>query len=139
MSLTSDDHLEIRALIARYADTSSRKDVDGWVELFTDDAVWTRAAPAAGEIYNEKVEVRGRDALREFSAAEFPKAGTLLYVTGNEDITAEGEGAVGRSAITVFAVDQGVVSILLVGNFTDRYAHTSAGWKFAERTIHILS
>jgi hypothetical protein len=54
----ADDHAEIRNLIARYCLTLDLDDVDGWVALFTPDAVY--------EVYGRSFV--GHDGLRKMMA-----------------------------------------------------------------------
>jgi ketosteroid isomerase-like protein len=139
MALRAEDELAIRRLLAAYAQAVGRGDVEGWVALFTHDAVWERAKPAAGSVYNVAVRHEGRESLRELASSSFAEQGTVQYVSANAIIDGDGDEAAGTSTIFVIKMQDAEPSLLVVGNFADKYVRTTDGWRFRERVIRLLS
>lgn len=50
-------------LIANYAFTYDSKDTDGWIDLFTEDAVWTQYS---GPDKNLTVQLNGTQAMQDY-------------------------------------------------------------------------
>jgi hypothetical protein len=139
MALSSEDELSIIRLLNRYAQTGSRKDVEAWVGLFVEDAVWERLKGASSGKYTETVHVSGRSNLREFARKSFGMQGTMdyQYIAANPMIAADGADAKGWSTTFIIGMDDKGASIILVGNFEDRYRKTAEGWRFAYRGMSL--
>jgi ketosteroid isomerase-like protein len=138
MPLEADDERAIHRLLTQYATAVSHSDVEGWVSLFTEDAVWERAEPAKGSMYNEYVRHEGHRSLRELATTSFAEQGQVQYLSANEIVEGDGNHATGTSTILVIKVVDAEASILVVGNFVDEYRRTPAGWRFRQRVIRLL-
>jgi ketosteroid isomerase-like protein len=139
MPLSCEDELAIHRLLAAYARAVGRADVDGWVALFTEDAVWERAQPARGSVYNEAVRHEGHESLRELASTSFAEQGTVQYVSANAIVEGVGGQAAGTSTVFVIKLQDAVPSLLVIGNFADEYRRTPDGWRFSQRVIRLLS
>lgn len=137
MALTPEHELEIHRLLAAYANAVTECDVEKWVGLFTEDAVWERAVPAKGSKYNEPAIHEGRDSIRELAESSF-EAG-VQYLTANANVDGDGDTAAGISTVVVLAArEDGGVGVVATGNFEDEYRRTQDGWKFVRRSISLL-
>ncbi|MFN4097715.1 MAG: nuclear transport factor 2 family protein, partial [Sphingomonas sp.] len=88
--------------------------------LYTKDALFRR--PSGGD------PVRGRDAILEGFLAR--PARTTRHICSNVVIDViDADHAIGESAMLLFTGD----GAPKVGSFHDRFIHTDAGWRFAER------
>lgn len=139
MPLSPQDQFAIHRLLADYCHTFSACDADGWVALFTEDAVWERAAPAQGDKYNEIVRHEGHASLRELATSSFATQGVVQYVCANPVISGGGDQATGHSTAFIVGVVDGAASIVVIGNFDDDYRRTPDGWKFSRRVVRLLS
>lgn len=123
------DEMDIRNLVARYADAVCRRDRDAWAATWATDALWQLpSAPA----------VRGRDAIVEMwvnAMSNFPFVAQLVY---NGTVEVSGQSASGRFYITEhlkFADGNGMFNI---GVYQDRFVKNTDGWQFAERHYSVL-
>src|SRR5580704_19093494 len=64
--MSVEDKLDILECLAAYSHTLDNGDDEGWVQLFTEDAVW-EAFPKGSETPNIRYE--GHDGIRRFAAA----------------------------------------------------------------------
>ena len=64
--MSVEDKLDILECLAAYSHTLDNGDDEGWVRLFTEDAVW-EAFPKGSETPNIRYE--GHDGIRRFAAA----------------------------------------------------------------------
>jgi ketosteroid isomerase-like protein len=137
MSLRPEDELAIHRLLSSYAHTVSARDVEGWVDLFVDDAVWERAIPAKGAKYNEPAIHEGKDSIRELAESSFDAG--VQYLAMNPVVDGDGDTATGLSTVVVLAAgESGDVTLVATGNFDDDYRRTEDGWKFVRRSIRLL-
>jgi uncharacterized protein (TIGR02246 family) len=125
VTLTASDSIAILQLIARADACASARDADGYVALFTDDAVM------AGDMGR----VEGRSALRDAVARVWAgePAGTL-HLTLNAVLDESGaEPAVDSVMLMVGAGSSpGIVGSARV---RQTVRHTSGGWRISARTI----
>ena len=135
MALSTEDELAIIRLINSYAQATSRRDLDGLCALFADDGVWERIEGATGGQYTEKVRVQGPAEFRQFAIKSFEMAGETpyQYVSVNPVVQGDGDTAEGKVTLIIYGIEPAGVSIIMIGNFEDRYRKTPDGWKFAYR------
>ena len=120
------DREAIRDLPVRYCDCLWRKDVDGLLGLFTDDATFV--------IKGVEVEAvsRGRAELKKMHEKALAETTPRLFIH-NQIVNLLGGGrATGRSAVDVRNV-RVTLEWIGVGYFEDEYAKVGNEWKFAKR------
>ena len=121
MATTSaSDIVEIQQLLARYALSMTKDDVDSAIEVFTPDATFSSFGHTRG--------------LADFvlSTKNAPKG---IFVTGPAAITVEGDEAHGEQPMTF--VDQTTHDMLL-GWYTDTFRRTDDGWRVTTRQLTFL-
>ncbi len=124
MTLTAEDSLEVLQLVARADACASARDADGYVALFTDDAVMDGdMGQASAQDLSEMVS--------RVWAAEPP--GTL-HLTLNAVIEGGGPQPTVTSTLLLLAP---ALSSPIVGSASVRQTvrKTPAGWRVATRTI----
>lgn len=135
------DELEIRNVLARLAQLADTGDLDEYLSLFTDDAVWELPA-------NEKMGLapsvrRGLDDIaagardRRASAGQGPGTDTLhVLTTVAVDVDPDGGRATSRSVFLFFSEASTTPTVRTMGRYHDELRRTPDGWKLAHRTIH---
>jgi steroid delta-isomerase len=107
---------QLREVMARYAATTSSKDIDAYVALFTPDAVQVDPYPTPPNV--------GRDAIRAFMQRSFDACETMTFevvdvhpvgdvaaITFHITVTLEGGSAMHIRGVEVFTVtDGGLIS-----------------------------
>ena len=108
--MSTDDLVEISQLLARYAVTITRGDIEGLLAVFTPDGTYS----AFGDTYP----------LPEFPAlvAAAPKG---LFLTGTPLIEVSGDTGTGTQPLMF--VDHATHE-MRIGYYNDTYARTAAGW-----------
>lgn len=125
----AEDELAVRALVARYCDAVSRRDVEAWAATWTPDCVWDLGG---GRI------TRGRAATVEqwtTAIAKYPWVAQLAP-TGIVETT----GDTGRGSWWVLELNrvQDGSGALHLGHYDDEYRRTDDGWRFASRTFAMV-
>jgi ketosteroid isomerase-like protein len=125
MSLAAADRLDILDVVTRADEAASRRDADGYVALFTEDAV----------LDGSQGRHAGRDALRAsvrpIWAAEGP---ATLHLTLNPVVEGDGAEAVVRSVLLIVdAVPP--VTIHAAAAITQRLRREAGQWRIAQRTV----
>lgn len=124
------DREAIRDLPVRYCDCVWRGDVDGIVDLFTEDGSFT--APRHGR----EVVTKGRAALRKMYS-EGPGFTPRPYVH-NHVVWLQGrERASGRCYTEIRAADRNMEWAGAVW-YADQYAKVGDTWKFASRDVTVV-
>ncbi len=120
MSLSTDDVVEIQQLLARYAVTITRGDIDGLLAVFTPDGTYS----AFGEVYP----------LEEFPAlvAAAPKG---LFLTGTAAVELDGDAAAGTQPLAF--IDHATHE-MRIGYYTDTYRRTADGWRLRTRAMTFI-
>jgi ketosteroid isomerase-like protein len=127
MTLSAADRLAIMDVITRADEAASRRDADGYVALFTQDAV----------LDGTQGRHAGRDALRAslgpIWAAEGP---ATLHLTLNPVIDpGPGDGqAVARSVLLIVG-PSAPPAILAVAAITQELRRTEGSWRITRRTV----
>ena len=136
--LGSADRIAITDLIHRYSYTWDGRDTDGWVDLFTDDAVirasfvdklaWSYGSNAERRRFIDGFyEATTKDGLLR---SRHVQTGTILEPHADGSVRAE----------TMFVVafqyrGEPTPRFTNTGVYRDRFVRTPAGWKFALRDI----
>jgi hypothetical protein len=118
--LSTDDLVEIQQLLARYAVTITRGDIDGLLAVFTPDGTYS----AFGEVYP----------LEEFPAlvAAAPKG---LFLTGTAAVDLDGDTAAGTQPLAF--IDHATHE-MRIGYYTDTYRRTADGWRLRTRAMTFI-
>jgi hypothetical protein len=118
--LSTDDLVEIQQLLARYAVTITRGDIDGLLAVFTPDGTYS----AFGEVYP----------LEEFPAlvAAAPKG---LFLTGTAAVDLDGDTAAGTQPLAF--IDHATHE-MRIGYYTDTYRRTTDGWRLRTRAMTFI-
>jgi hypothetical protein len=117
----TDDLVEIQQLLARYAVTITRGDMDGLLAVFTPDGTYS----AFGDTYP----------LADFPAlvAAAPKG---LFLTGTPVIElSDGDTATGTQPLCF--VDHATHD-LRIGYYSDTYVRTADGWRLRTRAMTFI-
>lgn len=133
------DRLAIAEQIARYSYTADAKDLEGFIALFTEDAVWMSIGPGQTEA-NLKLESRG--AIRAFSAELYERnAGVrtghhqsgLLFT----ELTVDRAKTRNMILVTQQGADDDAPRIAASGVYYDTWRKTAKGWLIETRTLRM--
>ncbi|GAA5052208.1 nuclear transport factor 2 family protein [Nocardia callitridis] len=116
----TDDLVQINQLIARYAVTITKEDIEGLVAVFTPDGTYS----AFGDTY----------ALDEFPdlVAAAPKG---LFLTGTALVELDGDRASGTQPLCF--IDHASHD-MRIGYYTDSYLRTPDGWRLRTRAMTFI-
>ncbi len=120
--------LEIRTLVARYADAVIRRDASDWGETWAEDAVWKIMG----------MEVQGRApivALWQRLMAGIP---SVVQIPNACILQIDGARATGRWTITEYNKLANGTAMLMVGLYHDAYTRADGVWRFASRRFDAL-
>lgn len=115
-----DDLIEIQQLLARYAVTITKGDIDGLIGVFTPDGSYS----AFGDTYTLDVFPELVDAA--------PKG---LFLTGTPLIELDGDTGTGTQPLCF--VEQSTHD-MRIGYYTDTYRRTAKGWRLATRAMTFI-
>jgi hypothetical protein len=123
--MTTDDLVEIQQLLARYAVTITRGDIDGLLAVFTPDGTYS----AFGDTYP----------LPEFPAlvAAAPKG---LFLTGTpviEETETGSDSDTAKGTQPLCFVDHATHD-LRIGYYNDTYVRTADGWRLRARSMTFI-
>jgi SnoaL-like domain len=118
----TDDLVEITQLLARYAVTITRGDIDGVLAVFTPDGTYS----AFGDTY----------ALAEFPAL-VAAAPAGLFLTGTPAIELGSDGVSGSGTQPLCFVDHATHE-MRIGYYNDTYLRTSSGWRLRTRAMTFI-
>ncbi|MFI7667778.1 nuclear transport factor 2 family protein [Nocardia sp. NPDC049526] len=116
----NDDLLEIQQLLARYAVTITKGDIDGLLAVFTPDGTYS----AFGDTYT-------LDLFPELVAA----APTGLFLTGTPVLDIDGDTAAGTQPLCF--IDHSTHD-MRIGYYTDSIVRTEAGWRLKTRRMTFI-
>jgi hypothetical protein len=118
--MSTDDLMAIHQLLARYAVTITKGDLDGLLAVFTRDGTYS----AFGDTYG----------LDEFPALvdAAPKG---LFLTGTAVVDLDGDTGAGTQPLCF--IDHATHD-MRIGYYTDTYVRTSAGWRLRTRAMTFI-
>jgi hypothetical protein len=118
--MSTDDVIEVQQLLARYAVTITRGDIDGLVGVFAADGTYS----AFGDTYT----------LEQFPdlVAAAPKG---LFLTGTPLLELDGDTGTGTQ--TLCFVDHSTHD-MRIGYYTDTYTRTAHGWRLQTRAMTFI-
>lgn len=133
-----DDRVAIGELIHRYSYTWDSRDTDGWVGLFTDDAVIQ--ASFVGKLAWSYGSTAERRTFIDGFYATMATQGLMntRHVQTNTVLSLAGDGTVRGETMLVVAFQfrgEPAPRITNTGVYRDRFVRTPAGWRFARRDI----
>ena len=124
------DELEIRQLVAAYADAVNRRDQDLWASTWAEKCQWT--LPGAGTFSGKEAVV----GLWVGAMGGFAFVAQLVY-QGTIDI--DGDTATGRwylcEHLRPSGSDDGMFNI---GTYKDEYIKEAGNWRFASRDYQVM-
>jgi hypothetical protein len=119
---STDDLVEITQVLARYAVTITKGDIDGLLAVFTPDGTYS----AFGDTYP----------LAEFPAlvAAAPQG---LFLTGTPAISLSPSGDAGTGTQPLCFIDHATHD-MRIGYYSDTYAKTADGWRLRTRAMTFI-
>jgi uncharacterized protein (TIGR02246 family) len=127
MSLTAEDRLAILDLVTRADEAATHRDADGYVELFTTDAV----------LDGDQGQHAGRDALRAAVGPIWAGEGPVtLHLTLNpvvEPGPGDGQAVVHSVLLIVDPADP--PAIRTAARITQELSRESGSWRITRRTV----
>lgn len=120
MHSRTDDLVEIQQLLARYAVTITREDIEGLLSVFTPDGTYS----AFGDTYH-------LDRFPELVAAA-PKG---LFLTGTALVELDGDAATGTQPLCFI---EHATHDMRIGYYRDSYVRTADGWRPKTRAMTFI-
>ena len=118
------DELEIRKLVARYANAVTAVDGDAWVDTWAEDGSWTIGGGTS----------TGHEALRATWTRLIGFFDIVVQLPQHALLDLAGDHGTGRwSMIEMGRGKDGGPPSITLGSYTDVYRREAVGWKFAER------
>jgi hypothetical protein len=134
-ALTDADERALRALAAGYATSVDRRDVDGFLAVFSPDAALRVYDPGVQD--EPRSVLRGADELARVIERISVYDSTFHFV-GQSTYRADGTGAVGEVYCTarhLTATRHGANDFTMLIRYADRYERLPEGWRIAERGV----
>lgn len=132
---------DILDLISAYSYTYDAKDVSGWLDLFTADALW---AWYAGPQHTQAVRLDGKQAIDDFFRPRLIGLGqqgiqSRHFQTNTVFTSFNGREATAKTYVLVTWQYAGelVPRPVHTGYYEDKFVRTPRGWKFKERIIYV--
>ncbi len=125
------DELEIRNQLAKLAHLADEGDLDDYIQLFTDDAVWDGGAFGTKTGHPEILEGAKE---RRAGGTSGPGANTR-HVLSTIVIELAGDEARSRSVFHFYTQIHQTPQLSIMGVYEDLFRRTSTGWKLAHRRI----
>jgi hypothetical protein len=122
------DDLEIRALVARYADAVSNNAGQAWIETWAKDGRWTIGGTTS----------EGQEKLLETWNRLMALFEKVVQLPQNGLVELEGERATGRWGVIELGRPKAGNPSLILGNYFDVYRRVETSWKFSERRLEII-
>lgn len=128
MSNPLQDELELRDLVARYADAVNRNDEEAWRATWGENGVW--------ELMGNTIE--GRNAVVAVWRGAMASFRFALHCVHTGVLEIEGDEARGRWTLSELAAPKDGDPQLMVALYHDAYRRTPEGWRFARRRLEAL-
>ena len=134
------DELDIRALLAELAFQADDGELDTYLDLFTEDAVWEMPANAAAGVPAARLEGRADISAsvqqRRAIGVQGPGTGAMHHLTTMR-IHVHGDEGSGYVYYQFIGLVDGRPALRTVGRYHDTYRRTADGWKLSARTVVI--
>jgi ketosteroid isomerase-like protein len=136
-ALLPADRQEILDLISRYSYAWDRKDADGWVALFANDATLMvyRGGVLQSAIRSNAERLK---TAREFLRSQQEQGVQMRHLQTNTVLERLSDGSVqGDTMVTVLRQEKNepTPKLHMSGTYHDRFEKTPSGWKFARREL----
>jgi 3-phenylpropionate/cinnamic acid dioxygenase small subunit len=132
---------EIRTLLARIAQLADTGDLDEYITMFTDDAVWAMPDnPAVGMVANEKrghAEILEGARERRASGLQGPGSDSRHVLTTIAIAVESDVRATARSYFQFFGSTSTAPTLRTMGQYDDVLVKGERGWQLAHRTITV--
>jgi ketosteroid isomerase-like protein len=122
------DELEIRALVARYADAVNTRDEAAWAATWASSGVW--------ELMGHSFE--GRDAVVATWRGAMATFEFVFQQVHSGFVELEEDRAVGRWAMTELGRTSSGDPMLMLACYDDEYERAADGWRFARRRLDVV-
>ncbi len=123
-----DAEIDIRTLVARYADAVVRRDAVDWGETWAEDAVWRIMG----------METRGREAIVALWQRLMGGYPQVVQIPNSAILAIDGARATGRWYISEFGKLANGTAMLTLGLYSDEYTRAEGAWRFASRRFDVL-
>ena len=134
------DELDIRTLLAELAFQADDGELDTYLDLFTEDAVWEMPANAAAGVpaahLEGRAEISASVQQRRAIGVQGPGTGAMHHLTTTR-VEVDGDEGSGYVYYQFVALVDGRPAVRTVGRYHDTYRRTAAGWKLSRRTVVI--
>jgi SnoaL-like protein len=134
------DELDIRRLVARLAFEADAGELDDYLDLFTEDAIWEMPANATSGVPAAycagHAEISASVQQRRAIGVQGPGSGSMHHIN-TQHIELTGDDATGHIYYQFVGMVDGRPSVRTFGEYRDLYRRTAGGWKLARRTILI--
>ena len=135
----ADADAAIRTVLARIAQLADSGDLDEYVTLFTDDAVWAMPDnPSLGMPASEKrgrAEIRAGAQERRASGVQGPGTQTRHVLTTIAVDIESDDRATARSYFQFYASTAAQPVLRNMGQYDDVFVRDTQGWQLQHRTI----
>lgn len=123
--LSTQDHVDIQQLYARYALSIDTGDAEGWANTFTPDGVFNNSS-------------RGHDALVQFvhDWRDKRRGASLRHWNSNLVVTPSADGARGSIYMLLLDVSEQAPAATASYRYEDALVKTAGGWRFKTRVLH---
>lgn len=132
---------EIRTALARIAQLADTGDLDEYLAMFTDDAVWAMPDnPAVGMLANEKrghAEIRAGAEERRASGLQGPGTESRHVLTTIAVSLERDDRATVRSYFLFYGSTSSQPVLRTMGQYDDVFVRGEHGWQLARRTITV--
>jgi 3-phenylpropionate/cinnamic acid dioxygenase small subunit len=139
MTASVNADAEIRTVLARIAQLADGGDLDEYLTLFTEDAVWAMPDnPSVGMLANERrghAEIRAGAEERRASGLQGPGTASRHVLTTTAVTFESDDRATVRSYFLFFASTTTQPELRTMGQYDDVLVRGARGWQLAHRTI----
>jgi hypothetical protein len=132
-----EDKLAILELLAAYSHTLDNGDDEGWVQLFTADAVWESFERGSEQ---PTLHYEGHAGIRQFAAAMRARStGQARHVKVNTVFVAltESLARIRSNGVITHKPPGEPPRIALTGIYAETLRKTPTGWRIAQIALHI--